>query len=204
MDHLPSLNRLLKQLQQVPYLASKNLYRVTHYFLEMSVERREQFVKTLQDAQKNIIKCQRCWTWQEHNERCPFCDNSKRDHMSICVVETWHDLCAIERSGAYKGQYHVLGGVLNPLEGISSEHLKIRELIDRIVLLLQGEFANLEIILALNQTPEGEATAALIARYLKDKSVAITCLARGVPVGSSLEFTDRLTVHKAIAERRAW
>ena len=199
MDHLPSLNRLLKQLQQVPYLASKNLYRVMHYFLEMSEEQRAHFLKALHDAQENVVKCQRCWTWQERDGQCPFCDNLKRDHEKICVVENWHDLCAIERSGAYQGHYHVLGGVLNPLEGVQVEHLKIRELVERV-----GNYENLEIILALNQTPEGEATAALIARFLKDASVTLTCLARGVPVGSSLEFTDRLTVHKAIADRRAW
>lgn len=199
MEHLPSVVRLLKQLQQVPYLASKNLYRVMHYFLDMSQEKREQFIKTLQETQRNIVKCQRCWTWQERSGQCPFCDNPKREHDKICIVENWHDLCAIERSSAYKGDYHVLGGVLNPLEGVSVEHLKIREVVERV-----GNRHDLEIILALNQTPEGEATAALIARFLKDKPVAITCLARGVPVGSSLEFTDRLTVHKAIADRRAW
>lgn len=208
MDNVPSINRLLKQLQQVPYLASKNLYRVMHHFLEMSDEKRAQFAKALREAQENVIKCQRCWAWQERGASCSFCDDPKRDHTIICVVETWHDLCAIERSSAYKGDYHVLGGVLNPLEGVGAEHLKIRELVDRITQEHQ------EIILALNQTPEGEATTALIARLLKRKqeadlsgaesSALLTCLSRGVPVGSSLEFTDRLTVHKAISDRRAW
>ena len=203
MDNVPSINRLLKQLQQVPYLASKNLYRVMHYFLEMNELQREQFARALREAQEKVIKCSRCWAWQERGAACSFCDDPRRDHTLMCVVETWHDLCAIEKSGAYKGDYHVLGGALNPLEGISAEHLKIREFIERIEL-EPVERPLKEIILALNQTPEGQATAVLIARFLREKSFMITCLSRGVPVGSSLEFTDRLTVHKAMSERRAW
>jgi recombination protein RecR len=203
MENLPSINRFLKQLQQIPYLASKNVYRVMHHFLEMSEEQRLTFINALRDAQENVIKCYRCWAWQERLEPCSFCDNPKRDHTTICVVENWHDLYAIERSGAYKGHYHVLGGVLSPLEGIHIEHIKVRELVDR-VNNLSDTHVEYEIILALNQTPEGEATSALIGRLLKNMPIRITCLARGVPVGSSLEFTDRLTVHKAISERRAF
>jgi recombination protein RecR len=196
IDNLPTLARFLRQLQQVPYLASKNVYRVMHHFLEMNAEQRKQFCNALQDAHENVIKCQRCWTWQERTYGCPFCDDPKRDHTLVCVVEAWQDVYAVERSGAFKGEYHVLGGALNPLEGIGVEHLKIKELNVRVT----DQYR--EIILALNQTPEGEATAAFIARTLKTKGIPITSLARGVPVGASLEFTDRLTLHKALSDRR--
>lgn len=197
IEQTPVLNRLLKQLQQVPYLASKNIYRVMHYFLEMKPEEREQFYRVLRDAQEGIVKCQRCWTWQERGQHCPFCDDPKRDHTLMCVVESWQDLFAIERAGGYRGDYHVLGGVLHPLAGITAAHLKMKELVARV-----EEGAYREIILALNQTPEGDATAAFITRALQHCSVSLTSLARGLPVGSSLEFTDRLTLHKALMERR--
>lgn len=196
IEHIPPIARLLKQLQQVPYLASKNLYRVTHHFLEMSSERKEQFCKALLDAHAQIAKCERCWTWQERAAECFFCDNPKRDHAILCVVETWQDVYAVEQSGGYRGGYHVLGGALNPLAGIGSEHLKIKELVARV------NDEHREVILALNQTPEGDATAVFISRALKAKGIQITCLARGVPVGSSLEFTDRVTLNKALSDRR--
>lgn len=197
MDHLPTMARLVRQLQQVPYLASKNVYRVLEYALEMDNDRMAQLCHAVRDARERTVKCQRCWAWQERSAGCPFCDDPKRDHTLICVVETWHDLYAIEKSGGYRGEYHVLGGALNPLEGIGADQLKIRELYVR-----AGDQYK-EIVLALNQTPEGEATVAFIMRGLKAKPLQVTSLARGVPVGSSLEFTDRLTLHKAISERRA-
>lgn len=116
----------------------------------------------------------------------------------ICVVETWHDLYAIEKTGAYQGAYHVLGGAICPLDGIGPEDLTIGPLLERVK---QG---CREIILAVNQTPEGEATAAFIARKLEPirQDVRITCLSRGIPVGSPLESMDRLTIFKALTERR--
>lgn len=198
MENLPTLARLLKQLQQVPYLASKNLYRVTHHFLQMDPERLQIFCKTLIEAHQKLVKCRQCWAWQERDGVCTFCADTRRDSSMICVVETWHDLYAIERSGGYEGVYHVLGGAICPLDGIGPDDLTINALVERV-----GD-AHKEIILAMNQTPEGEATAAFIARKLEAKGKKITCLARGVPVGASLEFTDRLTVHKALSERRVF
>jgi recombination protein RecR len=198
MENLPTLRRLLKQLQQVPYLASKNLYRVTQHFLELEDEQLNLFCTTLRQAHDQLVKCKCCWVWQEKNGECQFCTNPKRDHSVICVVESWHDLCALERSGGYQGEYHLLGGAICPLDGIGPDDLTINALVLRI------NESHKEIILAMNQTPEGEATAAFIARKLTGKGITLTCLARGVPVGSSLEFTDRLTVHKALAERRVF
>lgn len=196
---LPTLQQFIKQLQQVPYLASKNLYRVAHYFLEMEPAKAEQFIRILTQAQAELIKCTICWVWKERSRPCSFCDSSKRDQELICVVESWYDVQAIEKIGSYQGVYHVLGGAIFPLEGIGPEQLTIGQLKQRIM-----SRPVREIILAMNQTPEGEATAAYIARVIKDVPCLITCLARGIPVGAPLEFVDRVTMHKALMERRAF
>ena len=201
-DGLPSLTQLLRQLQRVPYLASKNLYRVAQHFLTMTPEQVAFFCQAIKEAHERLVRCPTCCAWQERSSLCVFCGSSKRDHGVICVVETWYDLNVIERAGGYKGDYHVLGGALSPLDGIYPEDLSLDCLIKR----LGGADGApcREIILAMNQTPEGEATAALVARALQDKNVRISCLARGIPVGSSLELMDRLTINKALAERRAF
>jgi recombination protein RecR len=122
--------------------------------------------------------------------------SKRRDQSIICVVETWQEVFAIEKTNGYMGVYHVLGGVISPLDGIGPEDLTIEQLIQRVA------NDNKEIILALNQTPEGEATAALLAQKLKKSGVAVSCIARGLPVGSSLGTMDRVTIYKALAERR--
>jgi len=197
LEELPTLAHLLKVLQQVPYLASKNLYRVAAHFLEMQPQQMVQFCATLHAAQQKLKKCETCFYWQEVAAQCMFCSSAKRDQSIICVVETWQEILAIEKTKGYLGVYHVLGGSISPLEGIGSEDLTIDALIDR-----ASSGTIKEVILATNQTPEGEATATYIARKLKGKDIAISCLARGLPVGSLLEVMDRLTVFKALSERR--
>jgi len=196
LENIPSLNNLLKCLQQVPYLASKNLNRVATHFLNMDERQLAQFCEVLLLSKKNVLRCKYCFSWQEVERNCIFCSDAKRDQSLVCVVETWQELLTIEKTGGYGGVYHVLCGVICPLEGIGPEDLTIEHLAHRV------DNGVKEIILATNQTPEGEATAAYIAKKLKDKEVKISCLARGIPVGSSLEFMDRLTVYKAISERR--
>jgi recombination protein RecR len=216
IDKLPTVKKLMRQLQQVPFLASKNLYRVSSYFLQLDEHRLEQFCKTLQQAHAQVILCQTCFVWQEKNDPCVFCSDMQRDHSVICVVESWHELLVIERTQAFRGVYHVLGGVISPLEGIHAKDLKIEELVARI------DENTAEIIFSMNQTPEGEATAAFIARRMQQsvipvaatsvealakseagsKPLKITCLAKGIPIGSNLEFVDRLTVGKALSERK--
>lgn len=197
LKDVPSLELLMKTLQQVPYLASKNIYRVCSYFLELDHEKLQQFCTLLQRAQQNVIHCPICFTWQEKDRSCSFCAQVKRDQSLVCVVETWQELLAIEKTAGYNGVYHVLGGVISPLDGIGPEDLTIEPLLERI-----DKFAVREIILAMNQTPEGEATTAYIAKKVKSKSIIVSCLARGIPVGSHLESMDRLTVYKALSERR--
>ena len=201
IDTLPHLKQLIRQLQQVPYLASKNLYKVTEYFLQLDTERTDQFIAALIKAKQQLVQCGLCWAWQEKNSACGICSDSRRDITKICVVETWQDFLALDKTGGYQGLYHILGGAISPLDGLSPEDLTIDSLLERI-----ENQKYTEVILALNQTPEGEATAAFIARKLQrvrgGSALVVSCLARGVPVGSVLESMDRITVYKAIAERR--
>ena len=196
IDNLPSLAQLLRNLQQVPYLASKNIYRVASHFLHMDAQKAEQFCAIIMEAKKRLTQCEICYCWKERGQDCQFCSAAKRDQKLVCVVETWQELLAIEKTSGYIGVYHVLNGVISPLDGIGPDDLTIAALVRRV------DNGATEIILAMNQTPEAEATSAYIASKLKGKPVVVTCLARGLPVGSSLEAMDRLTVYKALSERR--
>jgi len=197
VEELPTLAHVLKLLQQVPYLASKNLYKVATHFLEMTPQQMEQFLAALDAAKKRLTHCTICFYWREGASDCIFCSSAKRDRSLVCVVETWQEIIAIEKTRGYNGLYHVLKGVISPLDGIGPENLTIDALITRVE---KRDIA--EVILATNQTPEGEATAAYIACKLKESDVIISCLARGLPVGSFLEGMDRLTIFKALSERR--
>lgn len=196
IEQNPSLLALLRQLQRVPYLASKNLYVVAQYFLDLDMQAADQFCKTIMSVKANLEKCAECWSWKEKDRGCSWCSSPKRDKGVICVVETWRDLIALEKTGGYTGMYHVLGGALCPLDGIGPDNLTIKQLVERV------NRGCSELIFAFNQTPEGEATASYIAQKFKGKELRISCLARGLPVGSSLEAMDRLTVYKALSERR--
>lgn len=196
IEKLPTIKRLMRQLQQVPFLASKNMFRVTGHFLKLEKERIDQFCNVLQDIKKNVKACPRCFVWQEHGVGCMFCDDASRNKDQICVVESWQELLVIERTEGFSGLYHVLGGIISPLDGIGPADLYIDELVARV------DNDVKEVILAMNQTPEGEATAAFISRKLKDTGVRVSCLAKGVPIGSNLEFIDRLTISKALADRK--
>ena len=197
IDNSPSILALLKQLQRVPYLASKNIYVVAQHFLDLDPQATDKFIEVLHELKRNVEKCTICWTWKEKQLDCKFCTSPKRDAKMICVVETWRDLIAIEKTGGYFGMYHVLGGALCPLDGVGPDDLTLKQLI------LRADTCK-EIIFAFNQTPEGEATAAFISSKLQGKELKVTCLARGLPVGSSLEAMDRLTVYKALSERRVF
>ncbi|MDZ4153431.1 recombination mediator RecR, partial [Methylicorpusculum sp.] len=157
----------------------------------------EHFCALLLQAKNKLVRCDICFCWREKDRACSLCSSIKRDQQIICAVETWQELLAIEKTGGYQGVYHVLGGVICPLEGVGPEDLTIKDLVERV-----PSRGVKEVILAFNQTPEGEATAAYIAAQLKPSGVLVSCLARGVPVGSSLETIDRVTVYKALCERR--
>lgn len=196
-DQLQSFAQLIKTLQQVPYLASKNVYKVADFFLGISEKQLEQFCAVLLTAHERIRPCPVCFCWYEQGKPCFLCSDAKRDHSLVCVVETWQEMVVIEKTKGYQGVYHILGGAICPLEGVGPDELTINQLIARV-----GNNSIKELILATNQTPEGEATAAYIARKLEGSPVRLSCLARGLPVGSSIEAMDRLTIFKALNERR--
>lgn len=192
---LPALQRLLSQLQKVPYLASKNLYRVALHLLTTSDKSVTQLCEAILDAKQKLKPCVICCNWTEGTEECAICSSSGRDKTIICVVETWLDLQAIEKMGDFRGVYHVLGGALCPLEGIGPDNLSINALVKRITPEVR------ELIFATNPTPEGEATASFISSKIMIP-VQTSKLASGVPIGASLEYMDRITIHKALSGRR--
>ncbi len=196
VDQIPSMKQLIRHLQQVPYLASKNLYKVLTHFLDMPEAEFKQFCHSLEVAKASITRCSSCFVFQEKNAYCLICADPKRDKTIICVVETWQDMLSVERTQGFVGLYHVLGGVISPLDGVTPADLTINQLVQRI------NDTTKEVILALNQTPESEVTAAYIGKKMAGMSCVVTSLAKGVPVGASLEYTDRLTMIKALHGRR--
>ena len=195
--NLPILKSLIQQLQRVPYLASKNIYKIAFYFLSRDEKTLENLCNSILVAKRKIKNCKNCFNWVEVGDICFICSSNRRDKNSICVVETWHDLMAIENTANYNGLYHILGGSLCPLEGIGPSQLTIERLMDRL-----KNFTG-EIILATNPTPEGEATASFISSKIeKNKNISVSRLASGIPIGSTLEFMDKITIHKALSGRR--
>jgi len=198
---LPVLQKLIRQLQRVPYLASKNVYKVAAYFLTSDDKVIEQLCQTILEAKRAIQYCSVCHNWTENKEICSICSSDKRDKTVICVVETWLDLFAVEKAGGYNGVYHVLGGVLCPLDGIGPDNLNIETLLHRVNVNNSTHETIKEVIFATNPTPEGEATASLISSKIK-VPLQVSKLASGVPTGSSLEYMDRVTIYKALLGRR--
>jgi len=196
LQQLPTLQKLIRQLQRVPYLASKNVYRVAMYFLITDQKSVEQLCTTILEAKKALTLCLVCRNWAEGNDLCRICLSKSRDTSAICVVETWHDLVALEAAGEFKGLYHVLGGSLCPLEGVGPDQLSIDYLMRRI----DGSIK--EVIFATNPTPEGEATASYISSKIEEHTIKVSKLASGVPIGSSLEYMDRVTLCKAFLGRQ--
>lgn len=197
MNHaLPSLQKLIRHLQKVPYLASKNVYRVASYFLTTNPEVVASLCQAILEAKQNIVPCQICFNWTESGQNCSICTSVSRDQGLVCVVETWHDLMAIERTAGYNGCYHVLGGALNPLEGVGPDQLSLGSLMQR---LASGQVR--EIILGTNPTPEGEATASYLATKIHHLNLTVSKFASGIPTGASLEFMDKITISKALIGR---
>lgn len=188
-----SIEKLVEVFSTLPSIGKKTAQRLTYYLLRQPPEFIDKFSDSLLELKKNVKLCTVCFNYTE-TDPCRICSSPKRDHNVICVVEEPNDVLAIEKTNDFYGFYHVLHGVLSPLEGISPEDLKINDLVSRI----NGVQ---EVILALNPSVEGEVTTQYIAKMLKPLNIKITRIARGVPVGSSLEFTDEATLSRAISGR---
>lgn len=191
-----AIQNLIDQFAKLPGIGPKTAERLVFYLLKWSQKEKDDFAKALTDLNYSITHCSVCHNISEKNP-CLICADKSRDKTKICVLAESHDLAAIENTSEYKGLYHVLGGVLDPLHGITPQKLKTDELLAKI------QENNLsEIILAFNPDMEGEATMIYLNNLLKPFKIKITRLARGMPVGSDLEYTDEITLTNALKNRR--
>ncbi len=191
----PSLERLIANLSKLPGIGQKTAARLALYLFRTSGEFTESLALSISEVKQDIGSCSRCFNLTDADP-CKICRDPSRDG-SLCVVEEVGDLLALEQAGAFKGRYHVLQGVLAPLDGIGPENLRIKELLER----LQHESIK-EVILAINPSAEGEATATYIAGLLRDQGVSVSQIAQGIPMGGDLKYTDAVTLKRAMEGRR--
>ena len=198
-NRIPSLQKLLQISKKIPYVPSKHLYHLVESILNHKDTELDIFFKEILLLKNQLILCQNCYAWKENTIDCFWCNQSKKQSI-LCIVETWIDALALERAKIFQGVYHILGGNVSPLDGITPDQLHFDKLTERIETLPLTE-----IIIATNQTPEGEATASYIERIISKcnkENIIISYLATGIPVGTSLEYVDKLTIAKAISFRR--
>ena len=196
MSQPESLTRLIEQLQRLPGIGRKSAQRLAFHVLKTPREQADLLCEAIRDVKDRLTHCSVCNNVTDVDP-CPICTDESRNARLICVVEEPPNVLAIERSRDYNGTYHVLMGALSPLQGIGPDELRIKGLLGRID--VGGAD---EVILATNPNVEGEATAIYLARLLKPLGVRVTRIAMGVPVGSDLEYTDDITMHKAMEGRR--
>jgi len=197
----PSLSRLIEALTQLPGIGPKTASRLAFYLWRAPAETALTLAEALRDLKANTRLCSVCFNITE-SDPCPICANSAREHDLICVVEEPMDVAAIERARAYRGVYHVLHGVLSPINGIGPDDLRIDALVDRVRRAAERGQPIREVILATNPTVEGEMTAAFIQRKLAGLGVSVTRLARGLPAGGDLEYADEVTLSRALEGRQ--
>ena len=189
--------RLIDALQRLPGIGPKTAQRLTFFLLKRPVEEVRELSASLMAVKEQIGYCSTCFNVTDQDP-CRICSDPARDNNLLCVVEEPNDLLAMERTGEYKGRYHVLLGALSPLDGVGPDDLKVRELLVR----LDAGGGTTEIILATNPNVEGEATALYLAKLLRPLGLRVTRIARGLPVGGDLEYADQVTLSKALEGRR--
>jgi recombination protein RecR len=192
----PPLEQVIHELTKLPSIGKKTAQRLAFHLLEAPREEAEALARAILRLRERIRFCRDCFNLSDR-ELCPVCSDPKRERSSICVVEDPGDLLAIERTRAFKGVYHVLGGALSPLKDKGPDDLRLRELMDR---LRAGSYT--EVVLAMNPDVEGEATAVYLSRLLKPLGLKVTRLAQGLPAGGDLDYTDDLTLRRAFEGRR--
>jgi len=200
MDATPSaaapVARLIEEFHKLPGVGPKSAQRLTYYLLRAPQEEAKALAQAILEVKEKITFCSICQNVTDRDP-CLICANSKRDPSLICVVEEPLDILALERTRSYNGLYHVLHGVISPMDGVGPEHLKVEELLER----LKGSSVQ-EVILATNPNLEGEATAMYLGRLLRPLGVRVTRLARGLPSGADLEYADDLTLTRALEGRQ--
>ncbi len=198
MSYSEPILRLIQEFAKLPGIGEKTAERLAFHLLAQSQEEVLLLASALRDLKERVRACGTCYTISEQDP-CVICSDPKRETAVVCVVEQMKDLWSIEKSGAYRGLYHVLHGHLAPLDGIGPEHLTIRKLVERV-----GKGSIQEVILATNPTMEGDATAHYLRQALSSAAVRVTRIARGIPAGSSLEYSNRTIVSDALQGRREW
>ena len=190
------MQTLIDELGRLPGVGPKSAQRIAFYLLKVDALDAKRLARAIEDAKDRVTWCKRCFNISE-GELCAFCLDERRDNHMVCVVEEPRDIVAVERTGEYRGRYHVLQGAISPIEGVGPEQLRIKELLGRI----QEDGVD-EIILATNPNIEGEATAMYLARLLKPLGMLVTRIASGLPVGGDLEYADEVTLGRAFEGRR--
>lgn len=189
------LTILAEQFAKLPGIGMKTAQRLSYFVMSMTDEEAEAFANAIINAHKTVHCCKICQNLTE-KDICSVCSDETRDHSTICVVENPKDVAAFERTKEYKGVYHVLHGLISPIDGATPEKLRVNELLKRIA---EGDVK--EVIMATNPTPEGEATAMYVSKLLKPLGVKTTRLAFGLPIGGMLEYADEVTLFKALENR---
>lgn len=196
MRMIKPLANVHEQLRRLPGIGSKTALRLAYHIIDMPVEDVKKLAETLVAAKLSIRLCKNCFSLTD-SEVCELCQDADRDRTTICVVEQPQDIMAMEKSRGYHGLYHVLHGVLSPLDGIGPEKLKIKELLIRL-----QQTPVQEVIVATNSDVEGEATAVYLAHLLKPAGIVVSRIAHGLPVGGDLEYADEVTLSRALENRR--
>lgn len=193
---MSAIDDLATELAKLPGIGRKTALRLTYHLLKQPAERSVRLAHALETLAERVHPCPRCYNLTE-SELCAICSDPRRDQGVICAVEEASDIGAIERSGEYRGVYHVLGGHLSPLDGVTPADLTISQLVARV-----APNGVREVIVATNPSVEGEATALFVQQSLASESVRVTRIARGLPVGGDLEYADGVTIAQALAARR--
>ena len=191
----PSIEKLIESFERLPSIGHKTAARLAFYILNSSEEETNEFISSIVNAKKNLRYCSKCFNISD-TDPCTICGNPKRDESVICVVEDVRDIVAMEKTHEFKGVYHVLHGSISPMNGVGPDDIKIKELLSRV---MDGSVQ--EVILATNPRVEGEATSMYISKLLKPLGIKTTRIARGIPIGGDLEYTDEITLTKALEGR---
>jgi recombination protein RecR len=194
--YAPPVQNLIDELGRLPGIGPKSAQRIAFHLIKLPAEDATRLARAIQEAKAKVRFCSRCWNVSE-DDVCLICADDQRDGHVVCVVEEARDIVALEKTGEFRGRYHVLLGAISPIDGIGPDQLKIRELLTR----LEPEGIE-EVILCTNPNVEGEATALYLARLLQPLGVRVTRLASGLPVGGDLEYADELTLGRALEGRR--
>jgi recombination protein RecR len=198
-DYAPAaapVARLIDEFNKLPGIGPKSAQRLAYYVLRLPVEEAESLAQAILDVKQHIVLCSTCQNLTD-SDPCAICRSESRDQTMICVVEEPLDILAFERTRSFKGLYHVLHGVISPMNGIGPDDLKVRELLARL-----GGRTVQEVILGTNPTLEGDATAMYLDRLISPSGVRVTRLARGLPIGADLEYADEVTLTRALEGRR--